>query len=208
MKRVLMILANGVEPLEVAAFTDILGWADLIGDEPVKLTHAGLRHGITTTFGLKVSIDTLLSELNLDEYDALALPGGFGPAGFYDESLSEPYLRAIRHFDAAGKIIASVCVSSISLGMAGILVGRNATVYHKVGGMRKQQLTDTGANFVDKPVVIDGNIITSTGPGTAAEVAFWLLARLTSPENSLNIRQGMRFDLPGKAWLETPQVEE
>ncbi|MRT04525.1 DJ-1/PfpI family protein [Ewingella americana] len=207
MKRILMILANGVEPMEVAAFTDIMGWAELIGNEPVKLIHAGLRPNIVTTFGLKLSIDNLLSDLDLNDYDALALPGGFGPAGFYEESLSEPYLSAIKHFADADKPIASVCVSSISLGMAGVLVGKNATVYHKVGGMRKQQLVDTGAQFVDRPVVVDGNFATSSGPGTAVEVAFWLLERLTTTENSLDVRKRMRFDLPSKAWLETPQVE-
>jgi hypothetical protein len=39
------------------------------------------------------------------------------------------------------------------------------------------------------------------------EVAFWLLERLTTTENSLDVRKRMRFDLPSKAWLETPQVE-
>lgn len=43
MKRVLMLLANGVEPLEMAAFTDVLGWADLLGDASIELVNAALR---------------------------------------------------------------------------------------------------------------------------------------------------------------------
>lgn len=112
MKRVLMLLANGVEPLEMAAFTDVLGWANLLGDQPVELINAGLRPQIVTTFGLSLNPAHLLSELDLDSFDALALPGGFEPSGFYEEALSEPFLETIRHFVAAGKTVASVCVSA------------------------------------------------------------------------------------------------
>lgn len=208
MKRVLMLLANGVEPLEMAAFTDVIGWADLLGDDPVELTHAGLRRRIVTTFGLTITPSYLLRDLDTNSFDALAIPGGFEPAGFYEEALSEPFLAVIREFVGAGKIVASVCVASVCLGTAGVLRGRNATTYHQEGGRRKKQLLETGANFVDRPVVVDGRIITSTGPGTATEVAFELLAQLTSVENSAFIRHKMRFAVPGRDWYESPQVPQ
>lgn len=206
MKRVLMLLANGVEPLEMAAFTDVLGWADLLGDQPLELVNAGLRAQIVTTFGLSLNPSHLLSELDLNTFDALALPGGFEPAGFYEEALSEPFLATIRHFVDAEKPVASVCVSSVCLGAAGVLRGRNATTYHQEGGKRKEQLLETGARFVDRPLVVDGRIITSSGPGTATEVAFWLLEQLTSVENAAHIRKKMRFSTPDRDWYQTPQV--
>ncbi|MHC8320747.1 DJ-1/PfpI family protein [Pseudomonas sp. GB2N2] len=206
MKRVLMLLANGVEPLEMAAFTDVLGWADLLGDYPLELVNAGLRRTIVTTFGLTLNPSFLLDELDVSTFDALALPGGFEPAGFYEEALSEHFLATIRHFVEAGKPVASVCVSSVCLGAAGVLRGRNATTYHQVGGKRKNQLVESGAVFVDRPIVVDGQIITSSGPGTATEVAFRLLEQLTSPENAAHIREKMRFATPGRDWYETPQV--
>ncbi|MFJ3484739.1 DJ-1/PfpI family protein [Pseudomonas sp. NPDC090202] len=206
MKRVLMLLANGVEPLEMAAFTDVLGWADLLGDQPLELVHAGLRRQITTTFGLSLNPRYLLDEIDLDSFDALALPGGFEPSGFYEEALSEPFLNVIRHFVAADKTVASVCVSSLCLGSAGVLKGRNATTYHQVGGKRKAQLLESGAQFIDRPVVVDGRFITSSGPGTATEVAFLLLEQLSSAENATYVRQKMRFATPDQAWFETPQV--
>jgi 4-methyl-5(b-hydroxyethyl)-thiazole monophosphate biosynthesis len=201
-----MLLANGVEPLEMAAFTDVLGWANLLGDQPLELVNAGLRARIVTTFGLSLNPSHLLSDLDLDSFDALALPGGFEPAGFYEEALSEPFLATIRHFVEAGKPVASVCVSSICLGAAGVLQGRHATTYHQEGGKRKNQLLETGARFVDRPVVVDDRIITSSGPGTATEVAFVLLEQLTSTENAAFIRQKMRFATPDRHWYETPQV--
>jgi 4-methyl-5(b-hydroxyethyl)-thiazole monophosphate biosynthesis len=103
-------------------------------------------------------------------------------------------------------VIASVCVSSICLGEAGVLKGKNATTYHQVGGKRKQQLEDSGANFVDHPIVIDGNVITSTGPGTALEVAFKLLERLTDKENTDNLRLRMRVPTPSQAWYTGAQI--
>ena len=206
MKRVLMLLANGVEPLEMAAFTDVLGWATLVGKEEIELVDAGLRANIKTTFGLNLSPNTLLDDVNLDEFDALAIPGGFEPFGFYDEALSEPFLKVIRHFAERNKVIASVCVSSICLGAAGVLKGKQATTYHQLGGIRKAQLEETGAVFVDKPVVTDGQLITSTGPGTALEVAFELLERVTDKDNVADLRLKMRMPQPDAAWYRAPQV--
>jgi 4-methyl-5(b-hydroxyethyl)-thiazole monophosphate biosynthesis len=206
MKRVLMLLANGVEPLEMAAFTDVLGWATLIGKEEIQLVDTGLRANIKTTFGLNLTPNTLLDDVNLDEFYALAIPGGFEPSGFYEEALSEPFLEVIRHFVRRNKVIASVCVSSICLGAAGVLKGKKATTYHQVGGLRKAQLEETGAVFVDKPIVSDGQLITSSGPGTALEVAFELLARLTDKENVDDLRLKMRIPQPDAAWYQTPQV--
>lgn len=205
-KKVLMLLANGVEPMEMAAFTDVLGWADLLGDEKIELVMAGLRPEITSTFGVVIRPNSLLAHLDLDDFDALALPGGFEPSGFYEEALSEPFLAAIRHFVDADKLIASVCVSSLCLGRAGVLLNRNATIYHQVGGRRKQQLIETGARFVDKPVVRDGKIITSSGPGTASEVAFLLVEQLTCKSNAQKIRTVMRFPTPDAQWYVTAQV--
>jgi 4-methyl-5(b-hydroxyethyl)-thiazole monophosphate biosynthesis len=100
------------------------------------------------------------------------------------DALSEEFLTVIRHFNRAKKPIASICVSSLALGHAGILQGKQATIYHQQGGKRKQQLEQTGARFVDRPVIKDQYIITSTSPGTALEVAFLLLEEVTSTGNA------------------------
>ena len=75
-----------------------------------------------------------------------------------------------------------------------------------MGGKRKAQLEAHGVLFVDQAVVEDGGMITSTGPGTAIEVALKLLENLTSPANAAHIRQLMRVPRPDPAWLTTPQV--
>lgn len=205
-KRVLLLLADGFEPLEAAAFTDVFGWAAIDGHEPVELVTAGFKSLLRTTFGLSVIPQHLMPEVDLESFDALAIPGGFASSGFYSEALSEPFLDVVRSFYVRQRDIAAVCVASIVLGAAGVLKGRRATTYHQVGGKRKVQLEQYGAIFVDEAIVEDGKTLTSTGPGTAIEVALRLLANLTSVDNAERIRSLMRVQSPGRDWSYTPQV--
>lgn len=205
-KKVLLLLANGFEPLEAAGFTDVFGWAAIDGLEKVELVSAGFKSPLRATFGFSVIPEKLVSELDLDTFDALAIPGGFARAGYYDEAMSEPFLDVIRHFETRNRDIASVCVASLALGAAGVLNGRRATIYHQIGGKRKDQLEEYGAQFVDMPVVVDGRLISSTGPGTAIEVALKLLANMTTPENAAHVRAKMRVPEPEPSWLNGSQV--
>ncbi|KKW90391.1 DJ-1/PfpI family protein [Sphingobium chungbukense] len=205
-KRVLLLLADGFEPLEAAGFTDVLGWANIDGEEPIELVSAGLRSPLKATFGFSVIPQALVGELDLDSFDAVAVPGGFEGAGFYEDALSQRFSDIIRRFSDKQQPVASVCVASLSLGAAGVLKGRRATIYHQIGGKRRAQLEHYGAKFVDEAVVVDGMLITSTGPGTAIEVAFELLTVLTSQENSNHIRKLMRIPEPAASWRGMPQV--
>ncbi|MDF0490082.1 DJ-1/PfpI family protein [Sphingomonas sp. H39-1-10] len=205
-KRVLLLLADGFEPLEAAGFTDVLGWANLDGEEGIELVSAGLRSPLKATFGFSVLPQALVADLDLDGFDAVAVPGGFEGAGFYNDALSQPFTDIIRRFVERQQTVAAVCVASLSLGAAGVLNGRRATVYHQIGGKRRAQLEGYGAQFVDEAVVVDGTLITSTGPGTAIEVAFELLTTLTSQANSDHIRKLMRIPEPAESWRRTPQV--
>ena len=132
-------------------------------------------------------------EINIGEFDALAIPGGFENAGFYEDAYDERFLNLIREFDKQGKIIASVCVGAMPVGKSGILKGRNATTYDLLDGVRRNQLAGFGAKIQDERIVIDKNIITSTGPSTGLDVAFKLLEMLTNPENVNQVKKYMRF---------------
>lgn len=205
-KKVLLLLADGFEPLEAAGFTDVFGRAAIEGLEKVELVSAGFKSLLRATFGFSVIPEKLVSELNLDEFDALAIPGGFARAGYYDDALSAPFLDVIRQFKARDRNVAAVCVASLALGAAGVIKGRRATIYHQVGGKRKLELEAYGARFVDQAVVEDGRFISSTGPGTAIEVALRLLASMTTPENAAHIRAKMRVPELDQTWLNRPQV--
>ncbi|MFT4941595.1 MAG: 4-methyl-5(b-hydroxyethyl)-thiazole monophosphate biosynthesis [Paraglaciecola sp.] len=205
-KRVLLLLADGFEPLEAAGFTDVLGWANIDGCEPIELVSAGLKPQLRATFGFSVIPDTTVDKVNLSSFDALAIPGGFEGAGFYKDAYDENFLQVIRDFNKSQKPIASVCVASLSLGRAGVITGRRATTYHQIGGKRKLELEASGAIFIDQAIVHDSGIITSSGPGTGVEVAFELLELLTTKENAQHIRQLMRMPPRSIEWQQTPQV--
>ncbi|WP_366128958.1 hypothetical protein [uncultured Roseovarius sp.] len=76
-KRVLLLLADGFEPPEAAGFTDVLGWANIDGFVSIELVSAGIHPLLRATFGLSVIPDAQLGDLELDSFDALAVPGVF-----------------------------------------------------------------------------------------------------------------------------------
>lgn len=194
MKKVLLLLADGFEAYEAAVFTDILGWTKDTGSEIVEVITAGMHRTLKGTFTLEVIPALQLAEVRIDEFDALAVPGGFEEAGYYQDAYSPEFLDVIRQFAALGKPIASICVGALPLGKSGILKGKRATTYHLSEGKRRQQLAELGAIVVDEPLVRDGKITTSTSPATAVDVAFALLAELTSQENAMTIKKCMGFE--------------
>ncbi|MHC1719398.1 MAG: DJ-1/PfpI family protein [Clostridiaceae bacterium] len=194
MKKVLLLLANGFEAVEASVFTDVIGWNKLEGDGGTDLITVGIREKLKCTFNFTVIPEMLINEVNIDEFDALAIPGGFEEAGFYEDAFDEKFLNIIREFDRAGKIIASICVGALPVGKSGVLAGRNGTTYNLGNGERQKQLSDYGVNVLgDEPIVTDKNIITSYNPSTAFDVAFKLLEMLTSKENCSNVKRLMGF---------------
>lgn len=194
MKRVCLLLANGFEAVEASVFTDVIGWNKLEGDGTTELVTVGLHDQLKCTFNFTVIPEMHVSEMDIDSFDALAIPGGFEEAGFYEDAYSEPFLAIIREFERKGKIIASICVGALPVGKSGILEGREATTYNLGEGRRQKQLSEFGVKLVpDQPIVVDGNIITSYNPSTAFDVAFKLLEMLTSKENGDEVKRLMGF---------------
>jgi 4-methyl-5(b-hydroxyethyl)-thiazole monophosphate biosynthesis len=193
MKRVLLLIPHGAEVYETAAFIDVLGWASLEGKEEIKLVTAGLQPEVTCTFGLRVLPDALIGEVALEDFDALAIPGGFEEYGFYEEAFSEAVGEVIREFDRSSRPIASICVGALPVAHAGALTGRCATTYHLGEGRRRRQLAEYDVEVLDRPIVRDANILTSTAPSTAIDVALELLEILTDRDNADRIRVLMGF---------------
>jgi 4-methyl-5(b-hydroxyethyl)-thiazole monophosphate biosynthesis len=193
MKTVLLLLANGFEEYEASSFTDVLGWSRIFGI-PVEAITAGMHPKLKCTWNFTVIPEKLLKEINIvDEYDALAVPGGFEKAGFYDDAYSKEFLEIIRKFYKKDKIIASICVGALPLGKSGILKGRSATTYPLPDNKRRKELAKFGVRVFNRDIVIDKNIITSAGPGKAVDVAFALLELLTSKNNCDKIKRLMGF---------------
>jgi 4-methyl-5(b-hydroxyethyl)-thiazole monophosphate biosynthesis len=194
-KKVLLFLAQGFEAYEASAFTDVFGWSRESGLESVDMVTTALRPTIKCYWNLIVQPEMPFDQINVDDFDALAIPGGAGEAGFYEDAYDERFLDLIREFDKKGKHIAAICVGALPIGKSGVLKNRNATTWDLNDGARRKQLADFGANVLDKQMVIDKNIITSTGPATSIDVAFQLLEMLTDIQNVNKIKRNMRFIL-------------
>lgn len=193
-KKVLVFLAKAFETMEFCVFIDILGWARVDYGHNLLVDTCGFTEKVISTFNIPVMVDKTIGEINVDEYDALAIPGGFEEFGFYEEAYNERFLELIKEFDAKGKIIATVCTGALPLGKSGILKNRKATTYHLNNGYRQKELKEFGVNVVNERIVVDGNIITSYCPETAPSVAFELLKMLTSEEDMSVIKKAMGFE--------------
>ena len=202
--KVLLLALSGFELLEFSAFADVLGWAKLEGGLDIEYETAGFSREVRSTFGVPITVDRVLwrrgagvcSPISVcaEDYDALAIPGGFDEYGYYEEAYRQDTAGLIRAFHKAGKPIASICVGALVLAHSGILEGRKATTYALSGGHRQKQLAEFGAEVqADEQIVVDGNLITSCGPSTAAGVAFRLLEMMTDSESTGRVRTLMGY---------------
>lgn len=191
--KVLLFCAKGFETMEFSAFVDVLGWARNDFDCPVTVTTCGFNKTVTSTFGVPVIMDTTIDRISEDDFDALAIPGGFEEFGFYEEAYSDKASALIRAFNEKKKPIASICVAALALAKSGILTNRRATTYHLNGAYRQKQLAELGTTVVNERVVVDDNVITSYCPETAADVALELLKMLCGEEKKRIVKAAMGF---------------
>lgn len=180
--------------MEASVFIDVIGWARNDYHYDVEVVTCGFQKTVISAFGVPVTVDMLLQDICVDEYDALAIPGGFEEFGFYEEAFSEKLSDIINKFNRQYKLIATVCVAALALAYSGILTGKKATTYHLNNGIRQKQLAKYGVEIVNEPVVKTDNIITSYCPQTAPEVAFVLLENLIGTEKMINVKSAMGFE--------------
>ena len=192
--KILLFLAKGFETMEASVFIDVMGWARNDYHYNIDVVTCGFQKTVTSAFNVPVTVDVLLKDINDEEYDALAIPGGFEEFGFYEEAFSKELADIIRKFNDKNKMIATVCVGALALGHSGILTGKKATTYHLNNGHRQKQLAEYGAQIVNMPVVKTDNIITSYCPQTAPEVAFVLLENLIGTEKTKIVKTAMGFE--------------
>ena len=193
MKKILLLLSNGFEILEASAFIDVMGWNFEEGDKSTKLFTCGLKKHLKSSFGQQFTVDYLVKEINVNNFDALAIPGGFKNYFYYEDAYNEEFLNLIHDFGSKNKIIASICVGALPVAKSGILTNKSGTTYNSED--YRKELAKYGVNLLDNPVVIDNNFITSNSPSTALDVAFVLLELLTNKENTMKVRNLMGFNL-------------
>ncbi len=127
-------------------------------EEGIDVDIVSLSKGrIKGKHGYEIEINKTLKDVNPDEYDILILPGGRAPEAIRKDSNA---LEIARHFFEKNKIVAAICHGPQTLISAGLIKGRHATSYRTVA----EEMKKAGALYVDKEVVVDGNLITSRQP--------------------------------------------
>ena len=192
MKKVLLLLAEGFEMYEASVFIDVIGWNLTSGNGKTQLFTCGLKKQVRSTFNQTLVVDYLVDEVSPDEFDALAIPGGFEEYHFYDDAYNKRFAEIIDSFYQREKIIASICTGALPIAKSGILEGKKGTTYNQ-NPIRQEALRNMGVDVLQEPIVSDHDIITSWSPATAMNVAFLLLEKLTDKENTRLIRNKMGF---------------
>ena len=110
-----------------------------------------------SAYGREVHADLSASEANVDDFDAVIIPGGQAPDKMRQD---KDLVRFVREMDEAGKPVAAICHAGSVLVSAKMLRGRRATSFYSI----KDDLEAAGAQWSDEAVVVDRNLVTSRKP--------------------------------------------
>lgn len=180
MRKALVLLAEGVEEMEAVIAIDVLRRCGV----EVVAASTGMAREITASRGVRLIADVLLHEaLPAAGFDVLVIPGGAGGAR---RLAGDPrVLELVRLYAQAGKLIAAVCAGPLALEAAGVLHGVRITSHPAV----RDQFP--GVQLCSDRVAVDGNFITSQGPGTSMEWALVIARRLVGEEVAAKVAEGL-----------------
>jgi protease I len=157
-KKVAILAADGVEKVELeqprAALCEKGAQVELLS---LKTGDIQARNHDLEPAGT-LAVDRAVSEVSVDDFDALVLPGGtVNPDKLRLDSSAVSF---VREFVNSGKPVAAICHGPWTLVEAGVIAGRTLTSYPSI----RTDLRNAGANVVDEEVVVDRNLITSRSP--------------------------------------------
>lgn len=163
-KRVAIIIFDRYNPIELEAAEKISGNYTIIAADRINRDY-----------------DIYIEDMNpkdIGQYDALILIGGSGVydrvTGKIDDPNMEKVIEIVKEANRQGKIIGAICAAPAILAKAGILNGKEATIYPSL----EYILGENGAEYVKKDVVVSGNIITAKNPNVADEFARTIAEKL------------------------------
>ncbi|MBI5740735.1 MAG: DJ-1/PfpI family protein [Nitrospirae bacterium] len=178
MSKVAVILADGFEEVEAMAIVDVLRRAE------IDVVIAGLHEGaVSSARKVRVLPDAVIDTVTAEDFDMIVLPGG--QPGSDNLNADTRVKELIKDFHRKGKLTGAICAAPYVLANAGILEGKRATAFPSF----RERLG--GAVYEEKTVVVDGNVLTSRGPGTALYFGLAIVERLSGKEKAEKIREAM-----------------
>ncbi len=180
--KVLVPIADGIEEIEAVTIIDVMRRA---GADVTVASVGDLQ--VTASRGVKLTGDCLISDCSDSVYDLIALPGGMPGAEHLRDS--NDLATILDRQRRAGRLYAAICASpAVVLQHHGLLADRKATTHPSF----VDRLDNT--EQVESRVVVDGNCVTSRGPGTALEFALVLVELLFGEERATEIAGPMLVD--------------
>lgn len=182
MAKVYIFLADGFEEIEGLTVVDMMRRAGL--DIFMVSLNDSLK--VTGSHNISIETDVALKDICPEDADMFVLPGGLPGTTHLCEN--ETLGNILKGAAADGKYIAAICAAPSVLGGLGLLNGKKATCYP---GFEEKL---TGALHQTQNVVVDGNIITSRGMGTAIEFSAQLVGILKDEETALRLKKSIMFN--------------
>ncbi len=152
-KKVAMVIAGNFEDSEAI---DPKNHLEGVGAE---VTTIGIEAGtVKGKKGATLAVDATFADVSPDDFDLLVIPGGGAPENL---RIHPPAVEFTRRFVESGKPVGSICHGPQLLISAKVLGGRTLTAVDKIA----DDVVNAGGTYVDEPLVVDGNLITSRVPG-------------------------------------------
>lgn len=178
-KKVLVPIADGSEEIEAMCIIDTLRRAGL----EVTVASVGALQ-VTASRGVKIVADAVIADCDTGTYDCIALPGGMPGAEHLRDSA--PLIAKLKEQKSAGRLYAAICASpAVVFQHHGLIEGVKVTCYPSF-----RDKLDAGCASDDR-VVVDGQCVTSQGPGTAIPFALKLVELLVGADKAKEVTQAM-----------------
>lgn len=180
-KKVYIFLADGFEDIEGLTVVDLMRRADI----DIKTVSIKKSKEITTSHGITMLTDLTFAETDFTDADMLVLPGGMPGTKYLEEY--KPLTELLTDFYQNGGKVAAICAAPGIFERLGFLKGRNATSYPSVMEQLKSARTSL------EPVVVDGNVTTSRGLGTAIDFSLSLIGQLEGSSKAEEIAESVVY---------------
>ena len=171
-KRALVVMGDGVEELEAVAPIDLLRRAGVA----VTVASREEQREVRGRNGLTLAADVLLDALAGQRFDCIIIPGGPQVAAARKDSR---VLELVHGHAVDGRLVGAICAAPLVLADAGILEGKRYTGHATIA--------DELPELAEQPVVVDGDIITSRGAGTAVAFGLALVKAMCGAETAREV---------------------
>ncbi len=181
---VYLFLAEGFETIEALTVVDMLRRAG------IDITTVSITDSleVKSAHGIVVKADELLSNVKDNDSECLVLPGGM--PGTNNLRANDTLMDMVIKQNEAGKYVAAICAApAVIFSELGITKGKNSTCYPSFN----DKLEDEGVNLIKLPAVVDGNVITGMGMGTAIEFSHAIIKELKGKEIADKILDSICF---------------